>query len=411
MSSPSFSASQKELLDRILDEAVSSKSTPALFLGVTTAESPIYIHTAGNKLVDDPSSAAIDEHTVYWLCSQTKLITTIAALQLVEQGKIALDTPVEGVLPELANPVVVTEHDEAGRPRATVPAKEKITLQQLLNHTSGLDYFVHGTTPASGVLKAMPEACSHTYMEGEGVATFFEIIKGSLPGMPLRFEPGSDFAYGYSTDCVGFIVERVSGKSLEQYFQDHIFKPLGIRSMSFYLTSELRERLLPLSYRNKNGVLESWKGAPPSNQDPSNVRVHMGGAGLYGSQKDYLALLRHLLQIKVGTAIPGTPMLSRASVESMFAPSLPPAGAASFGSLSDPEGKAQFGLGLAVNTVDMSERRKSGSGTWGGWANTSFFIDPNTGIAVVFGTQVAPTGDERVTKLFDRLERAIYAGL
>ncbi|KAJ7018818.1 beta-lactamase/transpeptidase-like protein [Mycena alexandri] len=404
MAFPTLSATQKDAFDRILADAVASKSLPALFFGITTADGPIYMHQEGTKLVDDPASEAIDEDTVFWLCSQTKMITSIAALQLIDQGKITFDTPVESILPELAAPVVVTQHDDAGRPSATVPAKGKITFGQLLNHSSGLDYNLDGTTPASG----MPVAYSHSYKD-EDVSAFFNILKGSLPGVPLRFEPGTNYAYGFSTDCAGFVVERLSGKSLEQYFQDHIFAPLGITSASFYLTPTLKERLLPLSFRVKTGALERWKRPSVIDVDPANVRVHMGGVGVYASQKDYLAILQHLLQIQAGTA--NTPILSRASVDSMFASTLPAAGAASL-SATVPLGVSfQFGRGLCVNTADIPGKRRAGSGTWGGWANTSFFVDPATGVAAVFATQLVPAGDAAQMRLYELLEREMYSGL
>ncbi|KAK7005841.1 beta-lactamase/transpeptidase-like protein [Favolaschia claudopus] len=146
---PSITNTQKETLDRIIDEAVSSRSTPASYFGVASAEGVLYQRTAGRKQVDDPGSAPINEDTVFGVCSQTKLITTIAALQLIERGQIALDTVVETILPELANPVVVTGYDEAGWVKTTRPAKEKITLGNLLNHTSGLDYWAERRIPSS----------------------------------------------------------------------------------------------------------------------------------------------------------------------------------------------------------------------------------------------------------------------
>ncbi|KAJ7147528.1 beta-lactamase/transpeptidase-like protein [Mycena crocata] len=407
-----LSAAQKEKFDQILSKLVESKATPALFFGVTDADGPIYMNQFGTKQLDDPSSGAINEDAVYWLCSQTKLITTIAALQLIEQGKIQLDTPVDQVLSELANPVVVTQWDEAGKPLTTVPAKSKITFGQLLNHTSGLDYAVDG--PISPSESAV--AYSHSY-KGEDVSAFFKILKGSHPGVPLRFEPGTDFAYGFSTDCAGFVVERLSGKSLEQYLQEYVFAPLGITSASFYLTPALKERLLPLSYRNEDGTIERWNRPPPMELDPANVRVHLGGVGMYSSQKDYLAILRHLLQIKAGRAT--NPILSLVSVDSMFESTVPPTGVASLNMLTAriyrhldlAAGAAQFGRGLFVATVDVPDRRRKGSGAWGGWANTSFFIDPTTGLAAVLATQLVPTSDEEVVRLYSLLEKELYSGL
>ncbi|KAJ7168540.1 beta-lactamase/transpeptidase-like protein [Mycena filopes] len=398
---PTLSPTSKDALDRLLADAVSSKSMPALMFGVTTAEGPIYMHTEGAKLVDDPASGAIDADTVFWLVSQTKLVTSIAALQLMEQGKVALDTPVEGILPWLAGPVVVTGQDEAGKP-TTVPALGKVTFGQLLNHTSGLDSSA-GKKTAHG----MSAVYSHC---GADLETYFSVLKGSLPGVPLKFEPGTDFVYGYSSDCVGFIVEKLSGKSLEQYFKDHIFTPLDITSASFYLTPALKERLLPLAYRNKSGVLQRWEGPLPFEQDPAKVRMHYGGMSLYASQKDYLTLLRHLLQIKAGTAT--TPILSPASVESLFTPTLPPAGAASLSAfLKMPPGSVQFGRGLFVTTVDFPGIRKKGTGAWGGGANTNFFIDPTTGVAGVLATQLHPRADKTHFRLCLEMEKELYKRL
>ncbi|KAJ7146165.1 beta-lactamase/transpeptidase-like protein [Mycena epipterygia] len=413
----SLSAPQKAKFDQILDEAVERKSTPALFFGVTNVDEVIYMHQAGAKLVNDPSSGAIDEDTVFWLCSQTKLITTIAALKLIEQGKIELDTYVEKVLPELANPVIVTGYDDMGKP-LTTPAKSKITFGQLLNHSSGLDYVpADRTGPANHV----PLAYSHRYKPGEDVSTFFKIIQGSLPGPPLKFEPGTDFTYGFGCDCTGFIIERLSGKSLEQYFQEYIFTPLGIKFASFYLTPPLKERLLPLSYRNRNGTIERWKGPSVIDYDPENVRVHLGGTGLYCSQKDYLAILRHLLQIKSGRA--ASPILTLAFVDMMFEPTLAPGGAATINTtdrifiknlienVGIPAGAAQFSRGLLLTTADVPGKRKKHSGAWCGYACTAYFIDPTTGVAAVFGTQLAPTGDAKYEELYALLEKELYSGL
>ncbi|KAJ7204747.1 beta-lactamase/transpeptidase-like protein [Mycena pura] len=407
------SPSTQEKLDQILSEAVASKSSPALFLAVSDADGPVYSRQVGTRHFDDPSSGLIDEDTVFWLCSQTKLITSIAALQLVEQGKITLDTAVSEVLPELANPVVVTGYDDAGKPATSTPATAQITLGQLLNHTSGLSYALNGmitTGPSAG----LPLACMHNY-KGKDVSAFFKILKGDLPGVPVQFEPGSNFVYGFSTDCVGFIVERLSGKSLEQYFQEHIFAPLGITSLSFYLTPSLRERLLPFTFRRQDGTLERVD-APPGIDLDSAKAVHLGGIGLYGSQKDYLAVLRHLLQIKSGRAVE-YPILSRTSVEALFTPTLPPAAAATmdvvvkflFPHLDIPAGAAQFSSGLLVNTVNVLGKRSAGSGAWAGWANTNHFVDPVRGVAVVFGTQLSPAVDDALMRLWSRLEKELYA--
>ncbi|KAJ7786689.1 beta-lactamase/transpeptidase-like protein, partial [Mycena olivaceomarginata] len=329
------------------------------------------------RVVGDLPSGSINEDTIFWVCSQTKLITTIAALQLIECGGIRLDTLVETILPELVNPVVVTDYDGAGCVCATTPAKGEITLA------------AGSITGRTGKRRPM----------------------GSLIAVRLKFEPGTDFGYGFSTDCVGFIVERLSGKSLEQYFQDHIFAPLGITSASFYLTPPLKNRLLPLSFRSESGVIKLWKEPSVIEQDPAHVRVHFGGVGLYASQKDYLAVLHHLLQIQAGRVT--NPILSYTSADRHRGP-------AQFRALHPPSPQDPRGsraaqpwaiLGLLVNTEDVPGRRRAGSGGWDGYATTRFFVDPTTGVAVVFATQILPTGDVTREKMYDALERELYVQL
>ncbi|KAF7291593.1 hypothetical protein HMN09_01250400 [Mycena chlorophos] len=404
-----LTSEQKAKIQSILNEAVGNKVIPALFFGVATRDA-LEIHLSGNKYFDDPFSDPIDENTIFWLCSQTKLIAAIAGHQLIEQGKIQLDTPVEEIIPELANPVVVTAHDENGRISATRPAVGKITFGQLFNHSSGLDYNLDGTTPSSGV----PIAYSNTYTSPD-VSEFFKILKGPLDGIPLRFDPGTSFTYGFSNDVLGFIVENVSGKTLEQYFKDHIFGPLGLNSATFYPTAEVKSRLLPLTYRNADGSLVRWPLPPPVDAEAELIKLHLGGVGLYATEKDYLTVLQHILQIQGGTA--ANPILSQTSVARLFEQTLTPAGAEAISALITtwsegvglPPNSAQWGYGFSVTTADAPGLRKKGTGSWGGWATTVYLIDPTTGIAVVAGTQLAPSGDPTFVKIFNQLQQVVYS--
>ncbi|KAF7291130.1 hypothetical protein MIND_01256200 [Mycena indigotica] len=309
-------------LERILKEGVDNGALPASFVAIGDAEGNLISCAAGNRLLNNPASGSIGDDTIFWICSQTKLVTSIALLQLVEAGKISLDTPVAQVLFELRNPVLVLAHDESGKIASTAPVRGNITMGQLLNHTSGLDYSIDGKQDTTAPWFGVHATFTHNYT-GDGIQKFFELIKGDLPGVPLRFEPGSDWAYGFGHDCAGFVVERLSGKSLEQYFQDHIFSPLGITTASFKLSQATKEKLMQLSLRKADGSMELLD--IPSFHDEQST-VHFGGLGLYSSQKDYTRLLQHLLQIKLGKAT--KPILSQSSVDSLFIPTLTSAGAA-----------------------------------------------------------------------------------
>ncbi|KAF8208802.1 beta-lactamase/transpeptidase-like protein [Mycena galopus ATCC 62051] len=409
----SISQRQQDVIRGIMSRATESNTLPALFCGVTDRNGEIFMHQTGRKVLGDSSSELLDPDAIFWICSQTKLITSIAAMQQIEQGKIQLSSLIKDILPELENPVIVTARDADGKPTATVSARNSITFGQLLNHSSGITY------PKTGVAYG-----SHPYQDS---STW---LMNKIKGQPLSFEPGSDFAYGFSTDCVGFVIEKLSGKSLDN--KDHIFSPLGITSPSFYLTADLEERLLPLSVRNSQNELEKWiNQVEIINRDPEKTNVHFGGVGLYSSLKEYLIILRHLLQIKSGKAV--NPILGATSLEALFEPTLNrTAGNTLAKMLGMPEGSAQFSTGQMITTTDSPGRRKKGTGScgcildslqlWttddqppgGGYASTSYFIDPESGIAAVFGTQLIPSPadyDATYEKLWSEVEQAIYAGL
>ncbi|KAF7325943.1 hypothetical protein MKEN_00445200 [Mycena kentingensis (nom. inval.)] len=405
----SFSPACTQRLDEIISAAVASNALPALSVAISGVDGPLYSYQKSSK------SRLIDEHTVFWWCSQSKLVTSIAALQMVEQGKIAFETPVADILPELANPVIVTKRDPVTRKiLATIPAKSAITFGQLLNHTSGIDYSLDSTAPLSGPLPGLSGAYTHNY-GAEDVSKFFKILQGDLPGFPLRFEPGTGFAYSFGTDCVGFIIERLSGKTLEQYFQDHIFGPLGMSSTTFCLTPELKERLLSLSVRDGATY---WSHPVVMDLNIDKARTFLGGVGLYGTVPSFCKLTTHLLQLKARHAVTH-PLLTATSVDCLFTSTLEGPSAATFSSVANsltphvncPPAGAQFSRSLFVNTVNISGKRRAYSGSWGGYANTSYFIDPTTGISMMVATQLSPPLDDAFCKLCDELEKEVYAAI
>ncbi|KAF8153185.1 beta-lactamase/transpeptidase-like protein [Crassisporium funariophilum] len=391
-----------EILDQLLLQAVQNKRLPGAAFAAGTADKELYFGAAGSKVLDEPSSGKIDETSVFWVCSHTKLLVTVAVLQLVELGKIGYDTPVTEIIPEMANPIVLD--DISAEVPTYKPAKTVITLKHLLNHTSGLFYSpkrAPGTLPAGYT--------SAAYKGDHSVNQFFNISKDGLPSVPLKFEPGTDFTYGWNCDIIAFIVERITGKTIEEYCKENIFDVLGMTSSSFYLTPSLKSDLVSMSYRNQNGELEAWtEQINIIEQDPEKVTVRLGGIGLYCTVRDYLTLLRHLLLVYDGRAT--NPILSGDTVRALFRPTLSKQGSNSvdlFTGWTD----CQFGVGLCLNNSDYPGRRRKGSGFWYGWAGTYYFMDPTTGIAAVYGTQVVPTRDPEVLKLWEQLEEALYAVL
>jgi CubicO group peptidase (beta-lactamase class C family) len=221
-----------------------------------------------------PEGAAMTPQTVFWIASMTKAVTSTAAMQLVEQGKMTLDQPIAEVLPELASPQVLEGFDAAGEPRLR-PARRPITLRHLITHTAGFVYDIWSAEMGRYMEKRYP-----------GVIT----CQNAALALPLTFDPGERWDYGINIDWLGKAVERVSGQSLGQYFAEHLFAPLGMSDTGFRLSENHRGRLAAMHARGEDGAL-----APIPFEIPQDPEFEMGGGGLYGTAADYLAFERLFL--------------------------------------------------------------------------------------------------------------------
>ncbi|KAF8964809.1 beta-lactamase/transpeptidase-like protein [Flammula alnicola] len=398
----------KEALDNLVARVAQEQKIPGFVVGATNIDEEIYFKSGGYKVVNDPTSGKVEEDSIFWICSMTKLIAHIGALQLIEQGKLSVETPVADFFPQFANPIIL---DDVTSPNPSfTPAKTVVRVKHLLNFSSGLFYPVR--TDAGS---RMSDVYYGPHDMKDPHSSFFEILKGDLPGIPLKFEPGTDFVYGFSSDVLGFIVEKVSGETLEVYLQENVFQPLGMKA-SFYLTPDLKEKLLPLAFR-KGGKLEPWVDQPGTRiieTDPAKLSCHLGGVGLYVSLKDYLTLLRHLLQIHAGKA--HHPILKNESVHSLFVGTSTEEGAKNLDLfINFPNKGHSWSTALAVCNADWPNRRKKGSAFWSGWAGTHFFMDPTTGIAAVYGIQLVSitsgSRDPDNLAVFSEFEETLYAGL
>ncbi|KAF5310720.1 hypothetical protein D9619_008156 [Psilocybe cf. subviscida] len=430
---PSLTAQGKENLDKLVvcinfklsnilttahyahiwvDSLVQEGTLPALVVGATSADGEIYLNAGGKKIVGDESSENIDPDTVFWLCSSTKFIAHIAALQLVEKGKLDMETPVKEYFPQLGDPVIV-EDMTSYTPEVVASATNTLRVKHLLNFTAGTFYV---QSPNGGF--ELNKALTSDYVTDDKHTEFFNHLKGSLPGVPLRFEPGSNFIYGYNSDILGFIVEKISKQTLDQYMQENIFKPLGVEA-SFYLTKSLKEKFLPLAYkRPSDGQLEPYSNQPNVGiiaQDPSKVAC-LGGVGLYMSLRGYLSILRHLLQVLDGKA--DKPILKPETVKSLFVPQLNEEGCKSIDMLAQifsAPGPMSWTNASATNLTDWKNRRRAGSASWGGWTGTNFWIDPTTGIAGVMGIQMlcitSGSGDPNLVKAYGTFEETLYSAI
>src|SRR5437879_5704783 len=187
--------------DQVLREATEATQVPGVVAMAATREGPVYQGAFGKRAL--PEGAVMTADTVFWIASMTKAVTSTAAMQLVEQGKLALDRPIAGLLPELAAPQVLEGFDAAGEPRLR-SARRAITLRHLITHTAGFVYDIWNAEMGR-------------YMERKGVPGIISCQNAAL-ALPLVFEPGEGWDYGINIDWVGKAVERASGQRLGDYF-------------------------------------------------------------------------------------------------------------------------------------------------------------------------------------------------
>jgi CubicO group peptidase (beta-lactamase class C family) len=344
-----------------------------------------------------PDSESMTRDTVFRIASMIKPITTVAALQLVERGKLSLEAPVPPIEPALGGPQVLDGFDEKGRPQLR-PAKRPILLRELLTHTSG---FAYRLWDAKGV------------KYGEALARIPAKDRKDFPPTPLMFDPGERWQYGGSIDWVGRLVEFVSGEPLDVYFRQHIFDPLGMPDTAFVIGAARQAREASGHRRMADGSLV----AEPRERVTVAHRPFSGGGGIYSTAPDYLTFIRMLLQ---GGVRDGTRILRAETVASMGRNQIGrlEAGrmrttAPQFSNDVDffPGISLKWGFGHMINMQAVPGGRSAGSLTWGGLFNTYYWIDPQKRIAAVFLTQIVPFADTRALSVYGVFERAIYAAM
>ncbi|MEO8662614.1 MAG: serine hydrolase domain-containing protein [Bryobacteraceae bacterium] len=331
--------------------------------------------------------------TIVRMYSMTKAITGVAAMMLYEEGKFTLTDPVSKYLPEFTKMTVAVESFDASGKRTyyTTPAERAITVRDLFRHTTGLDY--EGPKDENG-----EPAYKKLGIEGGNGWVSFDLAEAMkrLATAPLNHQPGTIFHYGLSIDVLGRLVEVVSGKPLDQFFEERIFRPLGMKDTAFYVPEEKWSRLAVLYAPKKGGGIERSTAAPQDSYKKKPT-LFLGGAGTVSTLDDYARFVSMLLN---GGELDGVRLLGRKSVELMRSDhlgSLPRAGQIQEG--------YGFGLTFAVNLGPGKSATVGSAGEyfWGGAAGTSFWIDPKEHMMGVFLVNVLPSSEVVAGGQFKRL--------
>ena len=378
-------------IDKVLSEGIQRRQIPCVTAMVASPNSILYSGAFGKR--DSASGVDVKPDSIFAIASMTKAITSVAAMQLVERGKVKLHEPVSKYLPELAKLDVLMGFDAAGKP-VLRPAIKPITLRHLLTHTSGFAY----PTWHEGMFKYTQA----TAPLPPGVVA---------PLVPLMFEPGAAWQYGYSADWTGRLVEAVSGLNLEQYFQRNILQPLGMNDTSFIFPAEKFDRLVGRAQRQNGGPLQEVPRAMPPKPAAFN-----GGGGLNSTAPDYIKFMQMIL--RYGRSGVREEILTAKSVEMMSVNQIGGLGAGKLKSFlpnisSDVDVHPGFidkwGLGFLINTTAYPGGRSAGSLAWAGVYNTFYWIDQPRGLCAVIMMQFLPFVDKEAVGLLGDFERAVYA--
>src|SRR5689334_10395178 len=328
---------------------------------------------------DREANRRMTTDAIFRIASQTKALTSVAIMTLVEEGKIALNDPVSKFIPAFARTTVASRTDTG---RAIVPARRRITIRDLLTHTAGISYgtdsLISGMYAAAGLGPAAGFGW-YTADKNESICLTME----RLALLPFVAQPGERFVYGYNTDILGCIAERVAGASLDEVIRTRITGPLGMKDTYFFLPTEKRGRLTAVYASGADMKVARATDGPrgQGNYVDGPRRSFSGGAGLLSTARDYARFLQMLLN---GGALDGARILSPKTVALMTTNQT--------GTLFSPNGQA-FGLGFRLLEQPGADGRIESVGTfgWGGAYGSNYEVDPAEHLVLVFMIQLLPS--------------------
>ena len=379
----------------VLDQAVEDGKLPMSIALVANSEGVLFTHASGYRDSENRQVMRLD--SIFAIASMTKLVTTIAVLQLVEEGLIDLDSGLEQYLPETINPKIIQGFDQDDNPMF-VEAARSPTVRELITHTSGYVYSIWNEMALSA--------------QAKGVTSPLGGGKESIVA-PLYFEPGSKWEYGVGIDWLGVMVEEVSGKRLMDFFEEKIFLPLRMEDTFFEFPSEKMDRSVMMTARVKGELVKSELYQPVP-AERGSMGFYGGGGGLYSTVDDYARVMRALLN---KGSLDGQRVLSEEMVDQMFANQI--------GSINVSLGKAQikalsndfdmgfgssakWGLGFLLSPEGTESGRGPDSASWAGLFNSYFWIDRENDLCAVFATQILPFYDEEAVSVLKLFEAQVY---
>lgn len=375
-------------VDAFLERYAQENRIPGAVALVLKDGKPVYERAIG--WADKEAGRRMTMDTIFRIASQTKAITSAAILTLVEEGKIGITEPVGNFIPTFKQ-TTVAEAD--GR---TVPAKRAITIHDLLTHTAGISYGTDAHVAATYRAKGLGPAAGngwYTADKDEPICTIME----RLGTLPFVAQPGEKFVYGYNTDILGCVVEKASGMPLDKFVESRITGPLGMKDTRFYVPPSERDRLAAVYASKEGGYVRAPEGSKGQGSYVEGPRKSFaGGAGLTSTARDYA---RFLEAIRRGGELDGVRILSPRTARLMRTNQS--------GTLFPTNGVG-FGYGF-----DVAERYGAkglagvGEFGWSGAYGTTYQVDPESGLVVVFMIQLMPNTTDTQPKFLNAVYQAL----
>lgn len=395
----SFSSERLKRVDKLIQQYIDSNWFAGAIAIVAKDGNIVYHKALGYD--DKSKNKLLQKDAIFRIASQTKAITSAGVMMLFEEGKFMLDDAVSKYIPEFRKPTVLDKYNAADTTFTTVPARREITIRDLLTHTSGIGYAQIGSPQMNAI-----------YYKA-GVVGGIGLPAGSLLSdnikklavLPLVHHPGEKWTYGLNTDVLGYLIEVVSGMSLDAFFRTRIFEPLGMKDSYFYLPKEKHDRLAML---HGEDATRHVINAPEQQQLNGNFfrdfpireggSFYSGGGGLVSTAYDYAVFMQTLLN---GGDYNGKRILSPNSIRLMTINQI---GDINMGR------SAKFGLGFQIVT-EADEARNTiplGTYSWGGMFASSYWIDPKNKIVAQFVLQHFPNSHGEIAEKF---KAAVYQAL
>tara|TARA_B100001287_G_C22633110_1_gene506181 strand:+ start:62 stop:1285 length:1224 start_codon:yes stop_codon:yes gene_type:complete len=378
-----------KVVEELLTDDINNNKIPGAVVLVGNEKGIVYQKAFGVKNPLTNEKYATDD--IFRIASMTKAITSVAVLKLWEDGRINLDDPIEKYIPEFKDTEILKTFNEKDSSYTSKPSTKKITIRQLLTHTSGIGYdFIDGNPS----IKAIFHKKKQSFMKN-GVMCFCdedvtigEAIR-NLADVPLHHEPGEKFTYSMGLDVLGYMIEIVSGKKLDVFYREEIFDPLDMNDTYFYLPDSKKERLVPVqTKKDDNWVIFEDDRFNENYPVEGERKFFAGGCGLSSTVEDYYKFLSVFIN---NGKYKGKSFIGKQTNDLLFQNQLPD----TFG----------FGIGLALGIVLEKDLKNGGTGTagtllGGGYWNTGCFTDPNDKvIGIIFKqTQNIPDNSSNLFK-------------